>query len=135
MCRELEPSVEGLLDGPLLSSLSVYSTAFKMIPCMPFSKAISFPGPLLLISPLLYLPFYIPSRLLFPASLQPQELLGWPKSLFRFFYKMLQKNPNKPNTFSLCPLACVTLPPSLPMDESLTPVISLLRHHLRGGPR
>ena len=99
MCRDLEPSVEGLLDGPLLSSLSVYSTAFKMIPCMPFSKAISFPGPLLLISPLLYLPFYIPSRLLFPASLQPQELLGWPKSLFRFFYKMLQKNQTNPIHF------------------------------------
>ena len=80
MYRELKPSMEGLLDGFLLSSLPVYCTPFKMIPCMPFSKAISLLGPLPLISPLFYLPLYLPSRLLFPASVQPQELLGWSKS-------------------------------------------------------
>ena len=47
-------------------------------------------------------------RLIFRESLISLELnniLGWPKSSFGFFYKMLQKNPNElfaqPNNFIL----------------------------------
>ena len=29
-----------------------------------------------------------------PLSVQGLEILDWPKSLFGFFHKMLQKNPN-----------------------------------------